>query len=477
MQIGKGVSMKMNFNLSLAQTQKLVMTPELKQAIEILQFNSLELNEFIVEELLNNPILQKNETEMESTNSVQIEEASETFEKKDDLYEKIDWKEVANDYSFSGGGKVNYSADDDVNYDNFVADEESLIDHLLLQLQFTVLSTDDREVAKYIIENINPNGYLEINVEHATQKLNITEGELEYVIKTIQTFEPLGVGARTLKECLAIQAEIKYDEDPLIVDIINDYLNDLASNRLNVISKALDISSDLVQNYADMIKTLEPKPGRSYSSLREIRYVTPDVVVTKVDGEYVINVNESTAPKLKINKFYKALLNDDINDQASEYISKKLSSALKIIKSIEQRRNTIYKVVESIIDYQFEFFEKGNMYLKTLTLKDIAEDIGVHESTVSRAVNGKYMQCPSGLYEIKFFFQSGVSSAFGEGVSSESIKVVIRDLIDNEDSKKPISDQNISNELNALGIKVSRRTIAKYRDEMFIPASSKRKRY
>ena len=176
-------------------------------------------------------------------------------------------------------------------------------------------------------------------------------------------------------------------------------------------------------------------------------------------------------------KFYKELLNDEINTQASEYISKKLSSALKLIKSIEQRRNTIYKVVEAIIEYQYDFFEKGSMYLKTLTLKDIAEDIGVHESTVSRAVNGKYMQCPSGLYEIKFFFQSGVAGSFGEGVSSESIKVVIKDLIDNEDPKKPISDQNISNELNVLGIKVSRRTIAKYRDEMFIPGSSKRKRY
>lgn len=474
--------MKMNFNLNLAQTQKLVMTPELKQAIEILQFNSLELNEFIVEELLNNPILQKNDADGESQSLSSVDESIDRYEKKDekdDIYEKIDWKEVAGDYSFSNGegGKINYSKEDDINYDNFVADEETLIDHLLFQLQLTVLSNEDREIAKYIIENINPNGYLELNVEHATKELKISEGELEYVIKTIQTFEPLGVCARNLNECLAIQAEIKFEEDPLILDIINNYLNDLASNRLNVISKALNISSDQVQKYADMIRTLEPKPGGAYSSMRDIRYVSPDVFVKKENGEYIITVNESSAPKLRINKFYKELLNGDINDQASEYISKKLSSALKIIKSIEQRRNTIYKVVEAIIEHQFDFFEKGNMYLKTLTLKDIAEDIGVHESTVSRAVNGKYMQCPSGLYEIKFFFQSGVSGSFGEGVSSESIKVIIKELIDDEDPKKPISDQNISNELNTLGIKVSRRTIAKYRDEMFIPASSKRKRY
>ena len=223
--------MKMNFNLNLAQTQKLVMTPELKQAIEILQFNSLELNEFIVEELLNNPILQKNDADTEAQSLSSVDESVDAYEKKDDIYEKIDWKEVASDYSFNSGdgGKINYSKEDDINYDNFVADEETLIDHLLFQLQLTVLSNEDREIAKYIIENINPNGYLELNVEHALEELKISEGELEYVIKTIQTFEPLGVCARNLNECLAIQAEIKFEEDPLIVDIINDYLSDLAS--------------------------------------------------------------------------------------------------------------------------------------------------------------------------------------------------------------------------------------------------------
>lgn len=477
--------MKMNFNLSLTQQQKLVMTPELKQAIEILQYNSIELNEFVKEELLNNPILQKNENYEEESNSNYQEdsntnfqeEKTENFEKKDDLYEKIDWKEVAADYSYDNYNKVNYNSEDDINYDSLVADEDSLIDHLLFQLQLTVLSKEDMTIARYLIENIGPNGYLELNVEETIKMFGISEDELEYVIKTIQTFEPLGVAARSLEECLCIQAKVLYEDDHLIREIIRKHLNELASNKLAVIAKELEISIDQVQDYADKIRTLEPKPGRAFSSLRDVRYITPDVVVEKIDGEYVIVVSESTAPKLNINSFYKSLLDEDINSQASEYITKKLSSALKLIKSIEQRRNTIYKVVEAIIGFQIEFFEKGAMHLKTLTLKEIADEIGVHESTVSRAVNGKYLQCPLGLFEIKYFFQSGVSSSYGDGVSSESIKMVIKDLIDNENPKKPISDQHISNELNKIGIKVSRRTIAKYRDEMLIPGSSKRKRF
>ena len=337
------------------------------------------------------------------------------------------------------------------------------------------------KIAKYIIENIDSNGYLDLENEIIAKEFSIKEDKIENIINTIQTFEPLGICARSLEECLLIQANIKYEDDKIvkkiIKKIIKNHLEDLACNRISAIAKELNENIKVVQDACDKIKKFEPKPGRLFSSMKDVKYIVPDVIVKKVDGEYKIIVSESTAPRLYINKFYRSLLSAEINDDATKYIKEKLNSALKVIRSIEQRKNTIYRVVKSIIDYQMDFFEKGPMYLRTLTLKDIADEIEMHESTVSRAISGKYMQCPNGLFEIKYFFQSGVSSSFGEGVSSESIKMLIKEMIEKENPKKPISDQYISNELNELGIKVSRRTIAKYRDELGILSSSKRKRY
>ncbi|BEP28744.1 RNA polymerase factor sigma-54 [Helicovermis profundi] len=480
--------MKMNFSLNLVQTQKLVMTPELRQSIEMLQYSSLELNEYIKEELLNNPILSKDEVLKVDSEKNEISEEKKINDKENDnqdneskeeysVENEIDWKSLANDFSSDRFKKVNYEVKDEVSYDNFIASEETLNEHLLFQLQLTVLSNRYKEVAKYIIENIDTNGYLDISSDEVKEIYGVSDDEIEEIINTIQTFEPLGVASRTLEECLLIQSRVKYEDDLIIKAIIKNHLENLGCNRISIIAKALGEPITCVQDACDKIKKLEPKPGRSYSSLKDVKYVTPDVIINKVDNEYVIVVSDTSAPKLYINKFYSSLLNQNLNDSTTAYIKEKLNAALKIIKNIEQRRNTIYRVVKSILDYQLDFFEKGPMYLRTLTLKDIADEIEVHESTVSRAISGKYMQCPNGLFEIKYFFQSGVSSSFGEGVSSESIKMIIKEMINKENSNKPISDQFISNELNELGIKVSRRTIAKYRDELGILSSSKRKRY
>lgn len=451
--------MKMNFNLNLSQTQKLVMTHELKQAIEILQYNSIELNEFINEELLNNPIIEKPTTEEKS-------------------HDEIDWKSLSNEMDRDRKTYNNVQAAEDVNYDNFVAGEDTLNDYLKDQLKFTLLSDEQMEVALYIIENLDENGFLDLSNDEIGIKYNKESEEIESIIDVLQNFEPAGVVARSLKECLLIQACKKGVGDILVFEIIENFLDDLGNNRLNNIAKKLKVDIEAVKSAALYIRTLEPKPGREFSSMRDIRYIKPDVVVEKIDGEYVILVNDFTAPKLNISNYYRKLLNDvDTTKDTSEYINTKLNQALKLIKSIEQRRNTIFRVVEAILDYQYEFFEKGKMYLKTLNLKDIANEIGVHESTVSRAVNGKYMQCSSGLYEIKYFFQSGVSSASGEGVSSQSIKDIISEMIAEENTKKPLSDQIISTRLKDIGVKVSRRTVAKYRDELGIPSSSKRKAY
>ncbi len=471
--------MKMNFNLNLVQTQKLVMTPELKQAIEILQFNSMELNDFIQDEMLSNPVL-KNENQPNTHGEeqpVQPVETQKTLDTKE-IFDKIDWKDTADEYRNERYSRYQGGDQDEVNYDNFVASEDTLMDHLLEQLELSKLDGFEKEVGAFLIQMINDNGYIDVPLDEVAIRFAMTEEEVEDVLFFLQGFEPMGVCARDLRECLLIQLSNSTINNPVAREIVDQYLDDLGRNKLSKIAKELSVGIEDVKEAIETIRTLEPKPGRMFASLRSVRYITPDVYIRKMENEYVVVVNDSAAPRLRISNFYKKMLSEgDVNDNAVEYINKKLVDALKLIKSIEQRRNTIYRVVNAILKAQYDFFEKGPVHLKTLTLKDIADEVGVHESTVSRAVNGKYLQCPRGLYEIKYFFQSGVSSVYGDGVSAESIKTVIKDLIENENPKKPLSDQHVSDELNKLGIKISRRTVAKYRDELGILSTSKRKSY
>lgn len=464
--------MRLSYSLNLQQTQKLVMTPELKQAIEILQYNSVELNNFIQQELMSNPILERQHLKVDSESPLNKEEKNQK--------DVIDMKKLFSEYDRSKySNRVrSYEEKEDYSYENYVSMETTLNEHLLFQLQFTMLKGKSKIIGKYIVENIDDNGYLQVSNDEMCKKFNVEDREVEDIIQIVQTFDPIGVGARNLSECLLIQLIQNNVTDKLIHEIILNHLDDLGNNKINSIAKKLNISIEKVQEIGDFIRTLEPKPGRMFSSSRDTRYVTPDINVEKVNGEYVVIIKDSTAPRLSINHYYrKLLLNNEMEDSASTYINRKLNSALKLIRCIQQRRNTIYNVVKAIIDYQLDFFENGVVYLKPLTLREIADEIGVHESTVSRAINGKYMQCPRGIFELKYFFQSGVSSSFGEGVSSESIKSIIKDLIQNENAKKPLSDQAISNELNSSGVKISRRTVAKYRDELGILSSSKRRRY
>jgi RNA polymerase sigma-54 factor len=456
----------------MVQTQKLIMTPELKQAIEILQYNAVELKEFIQEELMTNPVLQ-----LQTPEEMPQEPVTDVASRKPDT-ESVNWKEVSERFSHDQSTSVRYEArDDDFSYESLIPAKESLIDRLMFQLSMSELKDQDLLVGKYIIENIDKNGYLDLDSTETIKRFKISEPQFEGILSVVQTFDPPGVGARNLAECLRIQILLSGESQQLALRIIDAHLYDLANNRIQNISKALGVTLEEIQDACDFIKSLEPKPGRAFAAYDEPRYVVPDVVIIKNEDEYVILVSDSTAPKLFINDFYRNILENDQQNAASEYINKKLNSALKLIKSIEQRRNTIYKVVKAILECQSEFFNRGPMYLKTLTLREIAEIVGVHESTVSRAVSGKYLQCPHGIYEIKFFFQSGVSSEMGESVSSESIKKIIKELVDREDPKKPLSDQHLMESLNEIGIMISRRTVAKYRDELFIPSSSKRKRF
>lgn len=458
--------MRMGFNLTLEQTQKLIMTQELQQAIKILQLPSLELKEYIQQQLETNPLIEFREEENEGP----------AFEIEDGLLLNLvkDCKYKSREYEY----QEQEDSGNDYTYENFVSSTTTLRDHLLFQLHVTILPDFPRKIGEYIIESLDQNGYLTVSLSDIAKVFGIDEQEVEKVLKVVQTFDPPGVACRNLQECLLLQLQARGIEDPVVKDVITYHLENLADNRFSQIARDLDISVADVQKICDLIKSLEPKPGRAFGSRCDVKYISPDVIVRKIDDEYMVLVNDSAAPRLKINSYYRDIL-DNCQDQPAifQYITSKLEAALWLIRSIEQRRMTLYKVVHAIVEYQKEFFEKGIRYLKPLTLKDIANRVGVHESTVSRATNGKYVQTPRGIFELKFFFTSGVNSVFGEGISSESIKQAIREIIEGEDPYKPISDQKITDILNSRGINISRRTVAKYRDELGIPSSSKRKRY
>lgn len=482
--------MRLGYDLTIEQTQKLVMTPELIQAIQILQFNTQELEGYIEEQLLVNPILEIDSQTPEENSSAKEDtyesgEYEKDYEKERELttdknHEEIDWAEHFKEREYDDiSYKQEYSGESkDYSLEQFVSTEITLTEHLMFQLQFAPLKRSCRAVAKYMIEGLDENGYLTSSLEEIAQHFSISPERVDVVLQAIQGFEPVGVGARDLKECLKIQLYHQGEDDEITTAIVDNYLEDLAGNRLSAIAKALNVSVKEIQEACDIIKSLEPKPGRQFGSSQETRYIVPDVTVEKIDGEYIIIVNESSAPRLTVSHYYQRMLIDsDKESNISKFLSGRLNSALWLIKSIEQRRQTIFNVVQAIVKYQVDFFDYGPKHLKTMTLKQIADEVGIHESTVSRSINGKYMQSPRGLYELKYFFTSGVSGSAGEGIASGSIKTFIKEIVDSEEPKSPYSDQAMVEMLGERGIDISRRTVAKYRDEMGVPSSSKRKRY
>lgn len=462
--------MRMGFNLQLEQSQKLIMTPQLQQAIQILQFNSLELEKYINEQLEKNPVLEVNvEKERQDISDVKAEE---------DRIKEINWKEYIedfNNYEYTKGSY--YNEENEFNYENIVSRESTLQEYLLFQYHLTLLDRKHFIIGEYIINSLDDRGYLTATIEEIAHYFKEEEHIVESILQIIQTFDPPGVGARTLEECLLLQLKSLEINDEKIYKLIEYYLPEIASNKYPYIAKKLGVSIDQIQQYCDFIKTLEPKPGRRFTP-NQNRYITPDVVVKKIGNEYTILTNDYNGPRLTIRDDYKRMMtSSDENSDVVKFLNEQFNSAAWLIRSIEQRKQTIYKVAEVIIKKQMAFFEKGKKYLRPMTLKEIADEIEVHESTVSRATNGKYIETPLGIFELKYFFSSGVEGNEGVGISSESIKSFIQDIINEEDPKKPLSDDKVVNKLKIKGINISRRTVAKYRDEMGILSSSKRKRY
>ena len=459
--------MKLSYNLTLEQSQKLIMTPELRQAIQLLQYNSLELNDFINKEMQENPLLEMDSSNIELENVVKVDKEQE-----------IDWKEYLDkydDYSYRPQVDKNQT---ESNLESFTSYDLSLREHLVGQLALVKLNPEQFRIGEYLIQSLNDNGYLNISLEDIALQLNVSPEDLTNVLDIIQTFDPLGVGARSLVECLLIQVKGQNINDKLINIIIEEHLNELGHNRLSKIAKEENVDLLNVQKACDFIRTLEPKPGRSFQgNYEDVKYITADASIQFTDGEYIVLINDVTGPRLNINNFYKNMIKEDGDKETTEYLSNKLNSAMWIIKSIEQRRQTIYKVIQSILKFQLEFFKEGDKKLIPLTLKDVAEDIEMHESTISRATSGKYVQTPRGLFELKYFFSSGLSSSEGSNVSSTSVKSIIKDIIEGENNKKPFSDQKIADILKVKGHSISRRTISKYRDELGILSSTMRRRY
>ncbi|AET70847.1 RNA polymerase sigma-54 factor [Desulfosporosinus orientis DSM 765] len=466
--------MRLGYGLSLEQTQKLIMTPELRQAITILQLSALDLSTYVEEQLLENPLLENLEESADTKGDTEPSAAEET--PANDKWE-MDWQDYFHDQEENRVRQERVAPEDKERYDPFIAAAPTLLEHLLEQLhvqKFTV----SLEVAEYIVGNLNDKGYLTLSTEEIARELEVPLAEVEKVLKAVQSLDPLGVGARNLEECLSLQLPL-IENCPSELPEFLKHLEDLASGRLQRIAHALKISLSRVQELADLVRKLDPKPGLRFSGPGEVRYIVPDVVIEEIEGEFIILVNDITVPRLGVNKAYKDALSQDEGTDIRKFVEQKLNAAAWLIRSIEQRRLTLYKVADAIVKWQSEFLRNGIRYLRPLTLRDIAEEIGVHESTVSRATAHKYVQTPRGIFEFKFFFANsmGRGNQNDSGVTTDAIKLVLRDIIASENPKSPYSDQKLADMLKARNMEISRRTVAKYRDELGIAATSVRKRY
>jgi RNA polymerase sigma-54 factor len=470
--------MALEIKQQLRLTQQLIMTPQLQQALKILQMPRLELTNAIQIELRENPVLEEVLGLPEEEWEGPLAGAQEVFAfspSKEIPLEKIPW-----DYNTTPYYEVpQYEDDEDrPSLEQTLSQPSNLTDYLIWQLRLTDLDDQDKKIGMLIIGNLDEHGYLQADLDSIAIECNAPLEKVESVLKKIQEFDPPGIGARDLRECLLIQVRHMGMEGSLAERIIRDHLKDLEGNRLQQISRTLGVTVEEVVEAVEWIRGLEPKPGRLYGS-EEVQYITPDVYVFKFQDDYVIVLNDDGLPKLRLSPFYvRSLNNKDLPKEARNYIQEKMRSAIWLIKSIHQRQKTIYKVTESIMKFQREFLDKGMDYLKPLVLKDVAIDTGLSESTISRVVTNKYVHTPQGLYELKFFFNSSIPKADGEAVASQSVKEQIRRLIQKEDPRNPLSDQEIVEILFKRGINIARRTVAKYRMELgILPSNRRRKAY
>jgi RNA polymerase sigma-54 factor len=463
--------------------QQLVITPQLQQAIKLLQLTRVELVDLIEDEIKENPLLEVSELDEEDEPKgdrepevvVEPERTSEVKgegEGSDDF----DWESYVENYNL-GSYRVVVDTDEKPSFENFVFKKTTLVDHLMWQLRLSDLTEEEERIGLWIIGNIDEDGYLKATIDEVAHATGTDELRAEELLKKIQQFDPVGVGARDLKECLLQQLRDLKRRDSIAEQIVSHHLPHLKNRNFQHIAKKLGVPTARVMEAVKLISDLEPKPGRAFAT-DEPQTIIPDVFIYKIEGDYVIALNEDDIPRLKINALYRNILSSHSSSHEGDrkYIQDKLKSAVWLIKSIYQRQKTIYKVTESIVKFQQEFLDNGVNYLKPLVLRDVAEDIQMHESTISRATNNKYVHTPQGIFELKFFFNNSISSIRGEDHASESVKHLIREIIARENPRNPFSDEKIVKLLRGYNIDIARRTVAKYRESLRILSSNERRK-
>jgi RNA polymerase sigma-54 factor len=483
-------------------SQQLVMTPQLQQAIKLLQLSRMELVDLVQQELQENPVLEEGTEAEDDIAAAAAGEPGEANEMHDSVEATADV--VSNDAGLEGLGEKNeptdaekiadldwqdymdahpqtgmreaISPDDRPSIDATYTRRQTLAEHLEWQLQLASLPVEQEVAARFIIGNLDERGYLRSPLEELSRQCGVREEVVATALTAVQEFDPSGVAARDLRECLTLQARALEIDDPLVLRILDEQLDALIKRDFRGVARALGVTIEEVAAAAQTIGRLEPRPGRAFGGEDPV-YIVPDIYVYRLGDEFHVVLNDDGLPRLRISSLYRDVLakGNPATKDTKEYVNDKVRSAMWLIKSIHQRQRTIYKVMQSIIRHQREFFERGINYLKPLNLRDVADDIEMHESTVSRVTTNKYTHTPQGIFELKYFFNSSISRVQGEAIASESVKERIRRLIVNEDPRRPLSDQRIAEMLRVANIDIARRTVTKYRESMNLLSSTKRR--
>ena len=504
---------EMNYGLqqNVKQTQELKLTPEMVQSIRILQMNQLELAAYVSQELTENPVLEEAAPQSEDMSAEElqgrIQDAEEDWVDRYEAYDRYDRRSHLEERGSGNGGAADY--------EKFVRQEDTLQDYLMNQLQGCRVTKDVRRACEYMIGSLDDDGYLLLEKEELMRECQVTPETAEEALTLLQSMDPAGVGCRNLRECLQLQLQMKGLLTEPMAAMIDDMLEDVAANRIGRIAKALGVPKTKVQEMVNTVRTLEPKPGRRFSDGRAVPYIVPDVIIEWVstDGELQVYINDAGTPRIRVSAYYQDILKArNTDEELTTYLSDRFKAANYLIQNIQQRNQTILRIVMAIMDHQKQFFMPGNKLLRPLTMQEIADELGVHVSTVSRAIDGKYMQCDGHIYSLRHFFGGGVAMRVSEAnpvgavdaanmtgvggtgkavnareiadagndgmenVSATSVRQMIRELIHREDPSHPLSDQRISDMLMANGVKISRRTVTKYRENEGIDAASRRRR-
>ncbi len=477
--------MALELRQNLKLTQQLVMTPQLQQAIRLLQLSRMELLEIVQQELQENPMLEETQVlpdeqkERDALNDK--DQGSKLTNEEKEMVNNADWEDYLGHFSSTSKqtGSREWEVPEEMqSYEARYSSKPSLQGHLLWQLFLQSFTDEELMIGEEIIGNIDSKGYLKSTTEELAETCSVSESAVESILRKIQNFDPVGVASRDLRECLRIQLTALNETDPILMELVNEHLEDIEKNRLAPLIRKFKISKELMKEYIEVLQSLDPFPGSSYGT-EDVVYISPDIYVYKYEDDFAIILNEDGIPAIHLSTFYQnPVQKGNNNKKDNDYILEKTRSAVWLMKSLHQRQRTLYKVMESILKFQREFFVHGVSRLKPLILREVAEDISMHESTVSRITTNKYVSTPFGIFELKFFFNSSLTMDNGGLVGSESVKAAIKKLVGGENPQKPLSDDAIANNLKKeLEVNIARRTVAKYRAALNIPSSSRRKKF